>query len=257
MKTKILLFTSILFFIISCSSSDDEQTNTNTQNCKISKISYGYFSGTRVYNTVYSNGNLTELISNIDKIIFTYDNNNFLIKKEFYDIGNAQVQFRTLFTSNPSGQIVEQKSWEFYNNNLLYTGKETFTYIGNKLSEIKNYALDDTTIQEKIIFEWTNDNPTKLKLYDANNILECENTISYDLSKENKFNSTFKYFAFQDIYDEDFNTFQFLGKNIVTSHTNLCSSDIDNYNYSFYSNGLTDQVNLNGNMLWKFEYSCQ
>ncbi|GEM_PF-5712535 len=180
-----------------------------------------------------------------------------MIKKEFYKIGNPQVQFRTIFTPNSSGQIIEQKNWEFYNNNLIYTGKYTFNYNGNKLSEIENYGLDDTTIEGRIVYEWTNDNPTKLKVYNENNILECENIFSYDLSKENRFNSTFKYFMFQDIYDEDINIFLFLGKNVLTNHSNLCSSDTVTFTYTFFSNGLTEQVNIEGDMLWKFEFNCQ
>lgn len=258
MKKLILLFFSITL-LNSCRSENSNDNPTppiQTANCKISKISYGFFSGTRVYTATYNNGNLTELNSNVDKVVYSYDANNYLTKAEFFDTGNPQIKFRKIFIPNSNGQIIEQKNWEYYSGSLTYTGKETFTYNGTKLSEIKNYALNDTTIQERIVYEWTNDNPTKLKIYNGSNVLECENNITYDLTKENKFNSTYKYFMFQDVYDEDFNMFQFLGKNVITSHTNLCSNNTDNYNYTLLTNGLTDQVKLNGNLLWKFEYNC-
>ncbi len=258
MKKLILLFFSITL-LNSCRSENSNDNPTppiQTTNCKISKISYGFFSGTRVYTATYNNGNLTELNSNADKVVYSYDANNYLTKAEFFDTGNPQVKFRKIFIPNSNGQIIEQKNWEYYSGSLTYTGKETFTYNGTKLSEIKNYALNDTTIQERIVYEWTNDNPTKIKIYNGSNVLECENNITYDLTKENKFNSTYKYFMFQDVYDEDFNMFQFLGKNVITSHINLCSNNTDNYNYTILTNGLTDQVKLNGNLLWKFEYNC-
>jgi len=63
MKVQILLIFSIITLFLSCSISDDEQINENSQNCKFSNISYGFYSGTRVYNAVYFNENLTELTS--------------------------------------------------------------------------------------------------------------------------------------------------------------------------------------------------
>lgn len=258
--TKIkILFVATLLSLFSCSKDDDNQTDENPQaeNCKISTITYGFFSGNRVYTATYSGENLTELTSNVDKVVFTYDAQNHLTKKEIYDMGNSQVQFKTEFTTNSNGQIIEQRNWEFYSGSLQYTGKETFTYSGNKIAQITNYDLDDTTIEGKLVYEWTGDNPTKLSVYNENNVLECENTIAYDLIKENKFNSTFIYFSFQDIYDEDFNLYQFLGKNVITSTTNSCSGDTDIYNITLQSNGLLDNVKLNGDLLWKFEYDCE
>lgn len=257
-KTKILIVAT-LFSLISCSEDNDSPIDETpqTENCKISKITYGFFSGDRLYAAIYNGENLTGLASNADQILFTYNAQNQLIKKEFYKNHNSQVQFKAEFTTNSSGQITEQKSWEFYNGSLQYTGKETFIYNGNKIAQITKYDLDDTTIQGKSVFEWTNDNPTKLSIYDGNNVLECENTITYDLTKENKFNSTFPYFGFQDIYDEDFQLYMFLGKNIITSTTNSCSGETDNYSTILDSKGLIDNVKLNGDLLWKFQYNCE
>ncbi len=258
-KIKILLAATLFLSLISCSSDDENILDENPQveNCKISTITYGFFSGNRVYSATYNGDNLTQLTSSVDYVVFTYNSQNHLIKKEFYNNGNSQVQFKSEFTTNSSGQIIEQKNWEFYSGSLQYTGKETFAYNGNKISEIVDYYIDDATIQGKLVYEWTGNNPTKLSVYDENNVLECENTITYDLTKENKFNSTFSYFSFQDIYDEDFNLYQFLGENVITNTTNSCSGDTDIYDIILQSNGLVDNVELNNDLLWEFEYNCE
>jgi len=258
--TKIrILFLATLLPLISCSTDDNNPTGENPQaaDCKISAITYGFYSGDIVYSAAYSGENITELTSNVDKVVFTYDAQNHLTKKEFYDIGNSQVKFKTEFTTNYSGQITEQRNWEFYSGSLQYTGKKSFSHNGNKLTQIIDYDVDDISIQNKLVYQWTGDNPTKLSVYNENDLLECANTIAYDLTKENKFNLTFPYFVFQDIYDEDFQLYMFLGKNIITSTTNSCSGETDNYNTNLLSNELIDNVKRNGDLLWKFLYNCE
>lgn len=261
--TKIrILFLATFLSLISCSQDEvieDSPTGENPQaeNCQISAITYGFFSGDRVYIASYSGENLSELTSNVNKFVFTYNAQNHLTKKEFYDLGNSQVQFKSEFTTNSSGQIKEERNWEFYSGSLKYTGKKTYMYDGNKLTQITSYDLDDSTIEGNHFLEWTGDNPTKLSVYDENDVLECENTVAYDLTKENKFNFTFPYFSFQDVYDEDFQLYLFLGKNVVTNTTNSCSGDTENYNMSLLSNGLIDNVKTNGDLLWEFEYDCE
>lgn len=271
MTTKTLHFTKsylkttalalILLTAFNCSSNDDnsETSNLNQQNkeCKIAKITYGFSSGNRIYTATYTGNNIAQLTSNVDKVVFTYNSNNQLIKKEIYNLSNNQIIFKSEFTPNSNGQIIEQRNWDLYNGNLTYTGKETYQYSGNRLIEILDYNVNNTTIDDKTVLEWTGENPTKLKLYDENNTLECETAIFYDLVTENKFNSTFKYFMFQDIFDEDFNTYLFLGKNNVKSTTNSCSTNTLNYNISNTLENLTNEIKQGNNSLYKFEYSCQ
>lgn len=257
-KIKILI-TVILLSLISCSKDDDNSTDDipQAENCKISTITYGFYSGNIIYTAIYNGENLIELTSNGDKAIFTYNSNNQLISREKFETGNTVPATKQEFSYNSNGQVIEQRNWDTYLNNLIYVGKKNFEYNGNNLAEIIAYNEDDTTISGKFIYEWTGDNPTKLSIYDGNDVLECENTISYDLTKENRFNSTFTYFAFQDIYDEDFQLYLFLGKNVVTSTTNSCTGNTDNYNITLQSNGLIDNVKLNGDLLWEFEYHCE
>src|SRR5690606_15551761 len=125
------------------------------------------------------------------------------------------------------------------------------------LIEIVDYSSNNTSIDDKTVLEWTGENPTKLKLYNGNNTLECETVISYDLTKENKFNSTFKYFQFQDILDEDVNTYLFLGKNNLKSTTNLCSNTTVNYTISNNIDEYTTEIKQGNNSIYKFEYVCK
>lgn len=259
LKTTATALTILAAF--SCSSSDDNSDSPNpnqpNKECKISKITYGFSSGNRIYTVTYTGNNITQLTSSVDKLVFTYDSNNQLIKKEIYNLSNNQIIFKSEFTPNSNGQIIEQKNWDLYNGSLTYTGKETYNYSGYKLIEIVDYSSNNITIDDKTVLEWTGENPTKLKLYNGSNILECETVISYDLTIENKFNSAFKYFMFQDIFDEDFNTYLFLGKNNVKSSTNSCSTNTSNYNISNTVENLINEIKQGNNSLYKFEYNCQ
>jgi hypothetical protein len=255
-----ILFLATLLSLFSCSNEDDSnptEENPQAENCKISTITYGFFSGDRVYTATYSGENLTELTSNVDKVIFNYDAQNNLTKKELFENGNTEALTKQEFTVNSNGQIVEVRYWDTYQGNLTYLGKDSFTYNENKLMEITDYDQDNTTIGGRNVYEWTGENPTKLSFYDENGVLECETSIAYNLSVENEFNSIFPYFTFQDIYDEDFGLYFFLGKNPVTNTTNSCSGNTDTYNLTLQSNGLINNVDQNGDLLWEFEYSCE
>lgn len=258
MTKSITLFIATLFLLISCREYNNNPIDENPQaeSCKIATITYGYFSGNKVYTATYSGENLIELTSIASKVVYTYNSQNHLIKKDFFDIGDSQVKFRTEFTANSNGKIIEERNWLFESGNLQYTGKYTYRYNADKIAEIINYAIDDTTIQGKLVFEWTGENPTKLLVFDVNNILECENTFIYDLTRENKFNSIFEYYSFQDIFDADINLYFFLGENVIVN-TISCSGDTDVYNSTLTSNGLLDNVNLNGDLRWRFEYNCE
>lgn len=128
--------------------------------------------------------------------------------------------------------------------------------------------MDDATIAHRAIFGWTGDNPTKVSTYSGDNDNPtCEAIITYDLTKENKFNSTFTYFVFQDVWVDDLQFLSFFGKNVITSAASSCSDYTYNYNMTLQSNGLIDNVKmdvLNDNvtlseqhLLWKFEYDCE
>ena len=165
-KTNLLLLLILTISILSCSSDNDENPQIPNQTCKISQINYNFFSGDNVFNSSYNGNLLSSLTSSEEKVEYTYDSNNHLILKEFYEIGNPQVLFKSEFITDTQGNVIEVKHFEYYNNSLQYNGKHTYHYNGNKLIEIKNYALDNTTIEGRFTLDWTGNNPTLLTIYD-------------------------------------------------------------------------------------------
>lgn len=263
MKKKLYTITmmSLVLVTIGCSSDEEttKETNTPTPNstCEITKITYGTYYGNKQYTTTYTNGNLVKLTSTENNFVFTYNTKNELIKREEFTVGSSQITTKEEYTLNTNGQITEVKQWDTYNGNLIYVGKDVLKYNGNKLIEVLDYNEDNTTVEGKHTFEWTGENPTKMKVYNENNTLECETTITYDLSKDNKFNSSYRYFMFQNVMDDDSNLYMFLGKNLITTTKNSCSNETQSYNYNLLGNGLVNTLNINGKMNMEFDYNCK
>ena len=61
----------------------------------------------------------------------------------------------------------------------------------------------------------------------------------------------------QDIFDEDFSQYLFLGNNNLTSTINSCSGNTTNYTITNNSNGYTSEIKQGTNSLYKFVYTCQ
>ena len=251
------LFTLVLTLLLAfgCSSSDDDATPENpNQTCKISKITYGFGSGSETFNVSYSNGNISQFISSSTKVIFSY-NSNQLTTKETINLANNQTEFKSEFEST-NGKITEERTYEYYSGALNYTGKDTFEYSGNNLTSIQHYDSYNT-YSGKTVINWTNNNPASTSFYDENNVLECTITLNHDNTQDNKFNAEFTLFLFQDIFDEDFSKHLFLGNNNLTSTINSCSTNTTNYAITNNSNGYTSEIKQGTNSLYKFEYSCQ
>jgi len=250
---------SVLLVSIGCSSDNETTKDTNNPNtnnkCEIAKITYGSFNGNKQYTATYTNGNLIKLSSAENNYEFTYNANNELIKRE--ELTNGHITTKQEYTVNTNGQITEVKQWDTYNGSLIYEGKDVLKYNGSKLTEVWSYDDDNTTFEGKHILEWTGENPTKMKVYGSNNTVECETTITYDLNRENKFNSTYRYFMHQNIIDEDYNIYMFLGKNVITATANSCSNNTQNYNYTLLANGLISNLMIDGQLTMKFDYNCK
>ena len=83
---KILLLSFL--FLISCSKNDNPDTpSTENLNCKISKITYGGLNN-RTYTPSYNGDKLIELNSLSEKVVFSYNSNGYLIKREYYKAGD-------------------------------------------------------------------------------------------------------------------------------------------------------------------------
>lgn len=249
-----LSFILILSIVFGCSSDDDNNNQNPNQNCKISKITYGFGSGAETFDVSYNNGNISQFLSSTTKVIFTY-NSNQLTTRETINLSNNQTEFKSEFiTSN--GKITEERTYEYYSGALNYTGKDTFEYSGNNLTLIQHFDSNNA-YSGKTVINWTNNNPTSTSFYDENNVLECTITLNHDNTQVNKFNAEFTLFLFQDIFDEDFSQYLFLENNNLTSTTNSCSGNTTNYTITNNSTGYTSEIIQGINSLYKFEYTCQ
>lgn len=246
------LLTLLLFF--GCSSDKDLNPENSNQTCKISKITYGFGSGNETFDVSYDNDNISQFLSSTTKVIFSYNSNQLTIK-ETINLSNNQTEFKSEFVSI-NGKITEERTYEYYSGALNYTGKDNFEYSGNNLTLIQHYNSNDA-YSGKTVINWTNNNPTSTSFYDENNVLECTITLNHNNTQVNKFNAEFMLFLFQDIFDEDFSKYLFLGNHNLTSTTNSCSGNTTNYTITNNSNGYTSEIKQGTNSLYKFEYTCQ
>lgn len=256
MKYYFLLGATALL-ISSCKKDKGEnETPTNPTDCKLKTITYDFSPAPRTYDVLYSNNNIIELSSTIDKTVYSYNSIGKLIKKETYDIGNPQVQVKSEFTYNSNGLPAVKQNYEYYNSSLQATSKYTFEYNGTKRTQVNSFAANSTTLEGKLVYTWTGDNITTVAYYDENNQLESTINFEYDLSKENSFYTKFKNFELIDLYDEDHTPIYFMSKNQLTKSIQGNPTESDNWTYSYNNNGLTKSVNINGAMMWQFTYTC-
>jgi len=213
---------------------------------------------------VYSGVNISEMSSTVDKIIYSYTTSGQLNKRETFNIGNAQVQYKTEFTYDAIGQLLEEKNFEFFGGSLQATSRFTFSYNGTKRSQMNRYTNGVTVYSGKTIYTWTGDNITSIAEYNQSNVLECTTNFTYDITKENSFYSTFKSFYLQDLYDEDLTPIYFLSKNQLINKSSQCPTlETDSWSYTYNNQSLTKTVKITSNRtpstttnMWTFTYTC-
>lgn len=257
---KYFSFLLAISLVISCKK---ETTNIDTSLCKLQTVTYNDETQTS-YNVTYTNNLITELKSPIDKITFTYDGNNNLVKKEWVERNTNQLVYKVEFTVNTQGQIMEEKQTVFSANTIVNIGIFKYTYNANKLIETKWYD-DLGNAKGFAYFTWTGDNPTT---YSTTNIATGSTAtavITYDLNKENLFNTQFKDFMFYDLsrlinfYNEGYYNYIFLAKNTIKTVKQSSLINTDTLTHSFNSNNLPITIYTNSTRprnVWKFTYDC-
>jgi len=248
----------ICFFLFVCYSCTETDDNT-IKKVALSKIIYGEQIGLGTYDAYYENDLLKELtsVSNNEKIKFEYSENGFISKREFFSLGTEQLLFRTLYTTNSLGQIVEEKNWGNDNYGMTYLGKQVFGYTNDKLDKIDYYGTDDVSINNTLQFIWDSQNPVLITWLGQDGLSQYSTNITYDLSKINKFNSIFPNSNELYAFEYEFLIWQSLSKNVpISSITNYNSGqqETKSYNYSLLSDGLTNEIYYNGQLWLKFEY---
>jgi hypothetical protein len=259
MTKKLFTLTAILIALISCNKNNNGNNNGQNTNCKITSITYDFSPSPRTYNATYVGNNLTELVSTVNKTIFTFNSSNQITKRETYDIGNPQVQQKTEYTYNSNGNLTEENNYEYFSGSLNATSKFTYSYSGNKRTEMLIYSNGGTTYDGKYTYTWTGDNITALTNYSNTNTIDCINNFVFDLNKTNSFYSNFPNFYIQDLYDEDLTHVYFLSKNQMTTNSSQCPTlETDNWTYTYNTSNLTKIVKINNGSIpmWTFNYSC-
>lgn len=242
---------SVLLVVFSCSKDDDQ-----VEFFKISKITYGEVIGLGTYKANYASNKLAKLASNTEIIQFEYSENGTILKREFVNINDSQVTYRSIYTTNNSGQIIDIKNWRFENNEMRYLGKQTYEYQNSKLSNIFYYGEDNISIYNTLELIWDGQNPILINWVGQDGIPDYTTHVSYDMSKKNKFNSTFIHSALLYAFNSDFLIWQSLSDNTpISSETYYNgSSETIQYQYSLLNNGLTSEIYYNNELWIKYEY---
>jgi hypothetical protein len=251
------VFIALCLIVFTTSGCKKESSNpSDNKTCKIVSASFNN-STPKVYQTTYLNDNLKEFNSTTDRVVFTYNSSNNLIKKEYFDLGDAQVKYTSDYTVNSSGQIAEQKSYYFYNGELRYDGKIDFSYSGTRLTGLKYTGAMQEDLGE-ISFTWSGENITEYYLG------ATKYSITYDLAKLNRFSDQFKDFIFFDLYGSPgisqffagINKVIFLSKNPVVSVKREGDNVGTAITYLYDSNNLFGTITFDNLTIWEFSYSC-
>jgi hypothetical protein len=263
-KTKLIDHMKPLFFpllslliLSGCQKESDENLQTSTTNCKLKTITYDLSPSPRTYNVIYSNDNISELSSSVDKTQYTYNTMGQLSKRETFKLGNSQVQFKSEFIYDSNGLLLEQKNYEYFSGSLQATSRYTFQYNGSKRSQMNYYG--GTAYRGKTVYTWAGENINSISSYDSTNTLECKTNFTYDLTKENSFYTKFNTFYLLDLYEEDLFHIYFLCRNQLTSFSSQCPTfETKNWTYTYNVQNLTKTVKVNGGStpLWTFTYTC-
>ena len=259
MTKKIFILTAFLIALISCNKNNNGNNNGQITNCKITSIIYDFSPSPRTYNATYVGNNLTELVSTVDKTIFSFNSSNQITKRETYDIGNLEVQQKTEYTYNSNGNLTEEVNYEYFSGALNATSKFTYTYNGSKRTEMLIYSNGGTTYDGKNTYNWTGDNISALTHYSNTNTIDCVNNFAFDLTKTNSFYSNYPNFYIQDLYDEDLTHVYFLSKNQLTTISSQCPTlETDNWTFTYNSSNMMKIVKINNGTIpyWTFNYSC-
>lgn len=267
----------VLFF--SCSKPADtpgpDPINPSTD-CKLSKISYSLGPGNlEQFDVVYTGNNISQLIATspspvFAKALYFYDAAGHLIRKELYASSQELLESKTYSSSDfqygryevdstvYSGSIHFHRSTVYDINQDLINGQLTnFRLIGliyrDDPSHLNLFTKETPT--------WTGYDITTLTRTSNTSTSVCTETITYDLTKENKFTQVFPEFVYQDLFNDylsiRFTPCFYFSKHLVTKVTSDCFNDqVGNYTYTFNAQGLIKQILLDGNPFMSFIYTC-
>ncbi len=270
-KYLITLILSILFF--SC----NKPNSSNPSNsCKITKIIYTpQTSGGGGYvecNFTYTGNNISKFDFGNGVWLFTYDAFNRVKRHEVYFAGDPQIVESHTFVEGwgpGTGFAVLSIDSSFYNGQFQATGRTAYNYNNYQARDYITSVQSNNSyvIYDNVDFTWQNGDPITAILTDPNTSFAGIDSISYDLTKTNKFNQLFPSFIFQGLSNsgEIFSTgskymlYHFMSKHMVSKVT--ITGDpyykmVGNFTYTYNAQDLVKEIKLNGTTVMRFFYSC-
>lgn len=268
----------IIVLLFSCSKPEGNSPNpTNpSTDCKLSKISYSLGVGNlEQFDVTYTGNNITQLTAtstspSIAKVLYFYDAANHLIRKELYDNSQQFLGSKTYSSTNFQYGRGEVDS-NFYSGSIHLVGFVNYDInqdlINGQLTNFRLSSLvyrNDPTHMNLFTREkptWTAEDITTLTRDDQSNIVQCTETITYDITKENKFTQVFPEFLWQDLFN-DFSVTRmtpcfYFSKHMITKVVSDCFNDqVGDYTYTYNAQGLIKEIMLNGSTFMTFGYTC-
>jgi hypothetical protein len=206
--------------------------------------------------------------------VYTFNSLNQLIKREDFhnddNLGANLVRSRFEHIYDANNNIVRSNVYyQFYNGvpmGLMFQGYNNYTYSNGRLSEIKSYSPFNGVdiFMGRTTFTWLNEDLMSIITYQQNGLADQIINFTYDLSKENKFDSVLKYFYIQEIGEYGL-TMEGIrrSKHVLTASTQQWvgyTTYNRTYETTFNSKGFIKSIKENAfgrsYYIFRFTYSC-
>lgn len=163
---------------------------------------------------------------------------------------------RTELEFNNKDKVLESKTYFKVGNNWVYQNKMVFSYTNNKITNIREEHLSNTSgpfYNTDVV--WDGDN-IQTVINRMGRDTSCIKTFSYDMSRTNPMiRHSYLYFGDGDADYGGYKLPFYFSKNLVTKVESNCGTRV--YSYVFNSNGLLEKMLDNSDTLWTYEYNCQ
>jgi hypothetical protein len=272
---QLFFITISILFLLSCNK--DPDTQILPVECRLKTINFEN-SPDRFFNIEFNADNKIELILSTDtqtKQVYEFNNLHQFVKREDFtnmdNLGSTLVRRRWEHYYDESNNLI--KTFHFNQSytggvalGLDFTGIDSFKYSNGHITEMESYTpFNGTNIyQGKTIFAWENDDLMSLIQYGQNGQISHSVFFTYDLTKENKYDTVFK-----NVIEEIFEGGHQLegirrSKHILTNAVEQWSGSnpiTRTYTTTFDLKGLIESIQESAegytNYVYRFGYTCE
>ena len=230
--------------------------------CRIKTFTVPASGGGNVYQVTYNYFEMiTDMVSSLKKVKYVY-NNTGLASIEYYNTGNLQAYHRRDLSYDASGYLSEEKNYDYTAGAWQYIDRTVYTYAGFKVVQKDKYAAG-TTYTGKQTFDYTGENITTQKVYDAAGVLTATYNYSYNLARTNSFYNNFSQMTQVEPFPDDITTMPFYSARNEPVHIDAIIPGApattpaqNNFTYTYNSSGMSNTVNYNGAFYRGFTHTC-